>query len=125
MPRLDPALVSKIKAEVRAAVKTAPPLGQRPGSIDINSIAGLAERLAVLTAPGSPVAVYAETIGDGVSTTHVVHHGLGSEDVTVTVYRVSDGGEVWTEVQHTSPTTVTVAFALPPGAASRRVVVRK
>lgn len=66
---------------------------------------------------------YAATIGDGSTTSIVATHSLGTLDVTVGVYQVSDGAEVECDVLRTSTNAVTLGFAVAPASASLRVVV--
>lgn len=66
---------------------------------------------------------YAATIGDGSATSIAVTHSLGTLDVTVGVYQVSDGAEVECDVTRTSTSQVTLAFASAPASNSLRVVV--
>lgn len=63
------------------------------------------------------------TIGDGVSLSYAVAHGLGSTDVHVTVFRVSDGVSVLCDVARTDANTVTVAFSRAPATWSLRVLI--
>lgn len=65
----------------------------------------------------------AQDIGDGASTSIAVTHNLGTLDVSVQVYRKSDGVEVWCDVTRTSTNVVTLGFAVAPTAAQYRVVV--
>jgi hypothetical protein len=54
----------------------------------------------------------------------VVTHNLGYQNVAVTVYRsASPYDEVDCDVEHTSPTQVTVRFAVAPAAAEYTIVV--
>lgn len=73
-----------------------------------------------------PVAVreYTTDIGDGVATSIIVTHNLGTRDVTVAVYaNATPFGEVWPDVRHTDTNTVTLDFATAPTAAQYRAVV--
>lgn len=62
-------------------------------------------------------------IGDGSSTSIVYTHGIGTKDVSITVYRVSDDVEVWCDKTSTSTTTCTLGFATAPASNAYRVVV--
>ena len=67
---------------------------------------------------------YAATFGDGVSTSYVITHNLGTRDVIVTVYQTSGSyDEVLCEVQRTSTNSVTLLFGAAPASNSLRVVV--
>lgn len=73
---------------------------------------------------------YAETIGNGSSTSFTIEHLLGTRDVSVTVYDVSSHAELpigatLTSVVHTTRDTVTVTFAAAPASGAYRVVVRR
>lgn len=66
---------------------------------------------------------YSATIGDNTNTSLSVTHNLGSKDVSVTVYQVSDDTEVECDVVHTSTSAVTLTFAVAPATNSLRAVV--
>lgn len=66
---------------------------------------------------------FAATIGNGIATSFPVVHNLGTRDVIVTIYDTTSGDEVTAIVSHTSTSTVTVAFTLPPILNQYRVVV--
>ena len=67
---------------------------------------------------------YAANIGNGTDTTIVVTHGLGTQDVAVSVRLVaSPYSQVLCDVEHTSTTTVTLKFAVAPTTAELRVTV--
>lgn len=57
------------------------------------------------------------------ATSYVVPHNLGTTDVLVAVYRISDGVEVEVDVTHTDNNNVTIGFAVAPAANAYRVVV--
>ena len=64
------------------------------------------------------------TIGDGTSTSFIVPHNLGTQDVDVTVYRNSSPfDEVIVDVLHSSINSITVPFGIAPGPNSYRVIV--
>lgn len=66
----------------------------------------------------------AANIGDGAATSIDVVHGLGSRDVTVTVYRVAAPyDEIITDVEHKDVNTVTVKFAIAPAVGQYRAVI--
>jgi hypothetical protein len=62
-------------------------------------------------------------IGDGSTTAIVYTHGLGTDDVGIHVYRVSDNLEVWCDKARTSTTQCTLTFATAPATNAMRVVV--
>lgn len=73
---------------------------------------------------GSAVAPYAETIGDGSTTTFTITHGLGTKDVLVHVYSLTSPFPAYVmSPEHTSTNTITLEFTSPPAASSVRVVV--
>lgn len=66
---------------------------------------------------------FSQTIGDGSSTSIVVTHGLGTDDVGIHVYNISSGLEVWCDKARTSTTTATLGFATAPASNALRAVV--
>lgn len=62
-------------------------------------------------------------VGDGSSTTFTVTHGLGTQDVTVTVYQGSSNAVVYPDVELTSNDTITLRFTVAPTANEFRVVI--
>lgn len=66
---------------------------------------------------------FGQTIGDGVSTSFNVDHNLGTTDVLVGVYRISDGSEIFPEIVHSTINRVVVTFDFPPATNEYRVVV--
>lgn len=67
---------------------------------------------------------FAQAIGDGSTTSIVVTHNLGTQDVTVQVYTaLTPFAQVNVEVQITSVNTVTLVFAVAPTSGQYRVVV--
>jgi hypothetical protein len=67
---------------------------------------------------------YAATFGDGSTTSYVITHSLGTNDVIVGVYYVATPFQVvQCEVQLTSTNTITLVFAVAPASNSLRVVV--
>lgn len=66
---------------------------------------------------------FAQTIGDGSSTSIVVTHSIGSDDVGIHVYNISSGLEVWCDKARTSTTQATLGFATAPASNALRVVV--
>jgi hypothetical protein len=67
---------------------------------------------------------YAANFGDGSSVSYTITHGLGTQDVQVTVYRnAAPNDEVIVDVQHTSTNTITLLFSTAPAMNQFRVVV--
>lgn len=67
---------------------------------------------------------YAQTFGDGSTTSYVITHNLGTSDVVVsTNYVGSPFQVVYCEVQITSTNTITLVFAVAPATNTLRVVV--
>lgn len=69
----------------------------------------------------------AQTVGNGSSASFTITHGLGTKDLTVTVYDVSggsdDGDVVYTDINYTSTDALTVQFASAPASNAYRVVI--
>lgn len=57
---------------------------------------------------------YEATFGDGAATSYAIAHNLGTVDVAVSVYRVSDGASVLCDVARTDANTVTLSFSRAP-----------
>lgn len=67
---------------------------------------------------------FAAAVGDGSTTSIVVTHNLGTQDVIVQVYTATSTFQVVNvEIQITSTNTVTLVFAVAPTAGQYRVVV--
>lgn len=66
---------------------------------------------------------YAVSVGNNVLTSIAVTHSLNNLDVTVQVYEVATGAEVYPDVTRTDANTVTVGFAVAPTSNQYRVVV--
>lgn len=66
---------------------------------------------------------YATTIGDGLSTSIVVTHGLGNVDIITSLRDIATNTVVDADVTISGSNTVTIGFAVPPGASTIRVVV--
>lgn len=66
---------------------------------------------------------FAVSVGDGAALTYNVDHNLATLDVTVEVYRVSDGVRVMCDVTHSTTNRVIVGFTIAPTTNQYRVVV--
>lgn len=83
-----------------------------------------------ITITGTEIAVdpvvvarkYAQTLSTS-ATSYTITHGLGTLDVMVTVYTVSDGSEVVVDNLRATTNTVTLNFNVAPSANAYRVVV--
>lgn len=71
-----------------------------------------------------PSTSFKATIGDGSALSFTVHHVLGTQDVSVTVYELSTGADVYAGVTRTGPDDVRLDFTYPIDATSHRVIVR-
>lgn len=71
-----------------------------------------------------PSSTYKATIGDATALTFTIIHGLGSADVSVTIYEISTGADVYAGVTRTGPNDVQIDFTYPIEANSHRVIVR-
>jgi len=88
-----------------------------------NGGTGGATAAAARTALGATTK-FAASVGDGSTTSIVVTHNLGTQDVSVTVYaNASPFQEVQVEIQNTSTNTITLVFATAPASNAYRVVV--
>jgi hypothetical protein len=66
---------------------------------------------------------YAVSVGNNVLQSIGVTHSLNNLDVTVQVYEVSTGAEVYPDITRTDVNTVTIGFAVAPTTNQYRVVV--
>jgi len=66
---------------------------------------------------------YSSNVGDGTSTNVAISHGLGTNDITVAVYQISDGADVDCDIVRTSTNIVTLGFIAAPANAALRIVV--
>lgn len=66
---------------------------------------------------------FVQTIGNGSATSIAVTHNLGTKEVTVQVYDVSNDQTVETDVTRTSSSVVTIGFAEAPATGAYRVVI--
>lgn len=64
------------------------------------------------------------TFGDGSATSYAITHNLGTLDVEVSVYRLSDGAEIECDKTRTNINTVTLAFSSAVALNSLRAVVQ-
>ena len=102
-------------------------------TISANVLAGggvLVSSSGLSTDPTVGVRKFAQTFGDGSTTSYTITHGLGTggatngQDVTVSVYQAaSPFSEVDCDIAHATVNTVTLAFAVAPTANQYRVVV--
>lgn len=67
---------------------------------------------------------YKATIGDASSESFIIHHSLGTLDVSVEVFELSTGATVYTGVTRTGPNDVRIDFAYPIETNSHRVLIR-
>jgi hypothetical protein len=76
------------------------------------------------TSSSSVVQKYAQTIGDGTTTTFTISHNLGNTDVVVRVFELTGALRVAEpEIQNVDINNVKVIFAVAPAANSYRVIV--
>ena len=99
-------------------------LGTNPNGIAVGAGTGITVSSGTVSVDTSVVArKYSANVGDGVHTSFTVTHSLGTKDVTVQVYTVSDGSQVEADVVRTTTSAVTVDFAAIPTTDQYRVVV--
>lgn len=92
-------------------------IGTAYGGTGATTIAGAKTNLGFLTR-------YATNIGDGTTTSYTVTHNLGTQDVTVTIYRNSAPFDVvYADVQLSTTNTVTLIFGTAPTTNQFRVLV--
>lgn len=76
------------------------------------------------TANGYGIRKYSADVGDGSSTSITVTHSLGTKDVHVTLYdKTTPFAVLYTDVQMTSTSAITLVFAVAPTSNQYRVVV--
>lgn len=68
---------------------------------------------------------YAANFGDGTSKTFTITHNLNTQDVSISVYRVSDRMEIMCERLASSANTVVINTNSSPAANAYRVVIKK
>ena len=67
---------------------------------------------------------FAANIGDGVTTSINVTHGLNSEDIIIEVYRVSSPKDtVFCDIERVDNNNITLVFANPPQTNEYRVII--
>jgi hypothetical protein len=66
---------------------------------------------------------YAQTFGDGSTTSYTITHSLNTQDVHVTVFDTTAYGEIECDIAHTTVNTVTLGFSVAPASNAYRVVV--
>jgi hypothetical protein len=72
--------------------------------------------------PSTP-SKFAATIGDSISLSYTVTHGLGTLDTVESVYSVATGLEMIAVIQHATVGTTVFTFTVPPALNSVRVVI--
>lgn len=76
------------------------------------------------TGPGpGPAGTYKTTIGDASALSFTINHSLGTRDVSVTVYELSTGENVYPGITRTGPNDVRIDFTYPVDANSHRVLI--
>ena len=69
---------------------------------------------------------YNAFVGDGVNTSFIINHNLGTTDISVTLYEaIGSKYEVIADVAHTDNNNITVSFAVAPSVWEYRVVIKK
>lgn len=89
------------------------------GTQSVESIAGLDDHITAILTNHK----YSETIGDGTSTSIVVTHNLGTQDIIVSVRDATTHAGVIVDWAATSTTALTLIFVSAPAADSYRVTV--
>jgi len=77
----------------------------------------------VITDTGTLQGKYAANIGDGVATSIVVTHGLGTQDIVPSVRLVADNSIVYCDMVASTSTTATFTFVVAPALNSLRVTI--
>jgi hypothetical protein len=67
---------------------------------------------------------FAASIGDGAATSYNVDHNLGTTDVQVQVFQISDGAQIEPDITRTTTNRVVIAFTTAPTTNQFRVVVQ-
>jgi len=73
---------------------------------------------------GGPSSSFKTTVGDGSTLSFDIHHALSDMDVTITVYELATGADVYAETIRTGPDDIQINFSYPIEADSHRVIVR-
>lgn len=68
---------------------------------------------------------YAQTVGDGTSTSFTITHNLGTKDVMVMMYKVDTGECVTCQVARTSDNAISVGAFPAPASNNLRIMVQK
>lgn len=68
---------------------------------------------------------YAANIGDGINTSFIITHNLGTRDVIVSMYDNATYEEVVVDIAVSSTSEVTVSFATAPMYQAYRIVIKK
>jgi len=96
---------------------------ERATDTEAKALSGSADTTRYVT-PAHLVAYrYAEDIGSG--TSHTCTHNLGTKDVHVSIYKKSDGSEVFCDISRTSASVVTLGFGASVSSGAYRVVVSR
>jgi hypothetical protein len=72
---------------------------------------------------GATITKFSQTFGDGAATSYNIDHNLGTTDVQVQVYQVSDGAQIEPDITRTTTNRVVLAFAVAPTLNQYRAVV--
>lgn len=75
----------------------------------------------------SRVGGYSSNIGDGISTSYLVPHNFGTQDIIVALYDTSNGEEVFADIINNDPSGnfIYVQFSQAPMYGSIKVVIKK
>jgi len=93
------------------------------GEADTGTDATIAVTPATMAAFSGRAKRFAASFGDGSATQYDLTHNLGTTDVHVDVFRVSDGVSVLCDVTRTSTTVVRLNFAVAPTSNQYRAVI--
>lgn len=73
---------------------------------------------------GTPGASFKANIGDGSTLSIVLTHSLNTKDVSVSIYELATGADVYPGIARTGPDVIQLDFTYPIEPASHRVIVR-